>query len=651
MQGYVFEVENDALKKYFGYKSFLDLPLFHKTLGDCIYSEMNSCGAEEIKDLTFDEYIFDSKAPSDNVLVLFSNNFLSVEVNDFDRAKAYLKEFYLSDSQGKICGFYCTKYVLESVMKECVNFIDFCNKITDKYFDFPDISCVKTCFSINKVNDYLSLVAFSFEDKNNLNLPEIAQGIYTSSEIPKGDYVIIPPVYIGEGVQIERGAIIGPYSVLYNNVLVATKSSVKRSVIFENTYISDNCFVDSAICCSDASLRRNSAVFKGSVIGADSIVGESTILEDTTLLTNGTRISNMKVTDVCCNVGQSSEGTVFYGYTPMKAALLGCCLGNALEMPSIAVMSDGELNSTSLKLSVLGGLISSGSSCYDFGNGFLSSIFYSMSFCELDYGLFISGNSSGTVITLFDSEKNALSNVQLNKISRLLSNEQIKYAKSYQCKKVRVITSLGRLYISNLVNTVKHPLDFFPIIECENKSIRVVVNTALSKIKINSSGDSVVLRINEQGTQASAEYRGRSFNNETLRRIVSYYSYLEKASPETNDSASWDAVYMCFRIFEVLGKNNINLIEAENQLPDVYIADGEVEFHKALSSLASHISEYTDVSYKDNKLMIDDDDVKISISEIKNSNRLKIIVKASSFDVAEELTEDLAEYIRRCIDN
>ncbi len=646
MQGYVFEIENDALKKYFGYKSFLDLPLFHKTLGDCIFNELMLCGADDIKSFSFDEYVPCDNSDYDDVLVLFSNKFIIIENEAFIKSKSYLKEFYLSDFEGKICGIYCTKKIFASIIEECSDFTELYNKINEKYFDFPVFCCVKKCITISKCNDYFEIIKFCFDDKFYLNLPEIAQGIYTSSKIPKGDYVIVPPVYIGEGVQIERGSVIGPFSVIYNNVLVATKSDIKRSVVFENTYISDNCFIDGTLCCGNTSVRRNSAIFKGCVIGSDSIVGESTVIENDTLIPAETKISNIKAADICCNSGHSENGTVFYGYTPSKAALLGCCLGNVLEMPAIAVMGDGELNSTSLKLSLLGGLISAGSGCYDFGNGFLSSVYYYMNFCELRYGLFVNGNSSGTVITLIDSENNGLSHLELNKLGRLLSGEQVKFAKSYQCKKIRVISSLGRLYISNLVNSVKYPLSFLPVFECENKSIRVVVNTALSKLKINSTGESPVFKINEYGTQLTAEYKGRSFNNQTLIRIVSYYSFIDGDKENSSDFS--DAVIMCFKLLHILGKHKINLIEAENYLPHVYVADGEVDFHKALSSLASHISEYAEVSYRGDKLIIDKDDSKISISEGKN-NRLKISVKASSFEVAEELTDKLIEYIKRDI--
>ena len=653
MRGYVLEVENEALKDYFGYKSFLDIPIFHKTLGDCILNEMRLCGADEIKSIVFDDFIACIQEDYNYALVFFSNNFISVDDVDFSKRKKYLKGFYLTNSDDKVCGLYCSKELFKCILKECTDMIDFYNKVIVKFFDFPSFVCVKKCITITECNDYFSLIKACFKDEVDLNLPELAQGIYTSSKIPKGDYVIVPPVYIGDDVQIERGTVIGPFTAIYNNVLIAGEANVKESVVFDNAYISDNCFVNKTMCCNNASIRRNSAIFEGCVVGADTIVGECTLVENDTLIPIGSKISSIKSIDMSCNFGLSDEGASFYGFSPIRATLLGSCIGNALDMPAIAVMGDGELNSTALKLSLLGGLISTGCGCYDLGNGFLSSIYHYMKFCELRYGLFIKGNSSGTIITLIDMENKGLSHLVHNELGRLLLNEDIKFAKSYQCKKIRVITSLGRLYISNLVNIVKFPLNFLPVFECENKCIRYVVNTALIKLKINSTGESLIFKINEYGTQLAAEYKGVSFNNETLNRIVSYYSFLDGDKDSPCDFK--DAVITCFRLINILLKYNVNLIEAEKSLPSVYVADGEVEYKKSLSSLISHISEYGDVSYKNNIIVANKKDADISITEVDN-HRIRITVKASSFDAADEIVGELIDYItcdnnKRYLDN
>lgn len=653
MRGYVLEVENEALKDYFGYKSFLDMPIFHKTLGDCILNEMRLCGADEIKSIVFDDFIACNQEDYNYALVFFSNNFISVDDEDFSKRKKYLKVFYLTNSDDKVCGLYCSKELFKCILKECTDMIDFYNKVIVKFFDFPSFVCVKKCITITECKDYFSLIKACFKDDVHLNLPELAQGIYTSSKIPKGDYVIVPPVYIGDDVQIERGTVIGPFTAIYNNVLIAGEANVKESVVFDNAYISDNCFVDKTMCCNNASIRRNSAIFEGCVVGADTIVGECTLVENDTLIPIGSKISSIKSIDTSCGFGLSDEGASFYGFTPIRAALLGSCLGNALDMPMIAVMADGELNSAALKLSLLGGLVSTGCGCYDFGNGFLSSIYFYMNFCELRYGIFVNGNSSGTIMTFIDLKNKGLSHFVHNKLGSLLLSEQIKFADASQCKKIRTVTSLGRLYISNLVNIVKFPLNFLPAFECENKSIRYVANTAVTKLKINIKENTVLFKINDYGTKISAEYNGLSFNNETLIRIASYYSFLDGSMNNSCDFK--DAVITCFRLINVLAKYNVNLIEAEKSLPSVYVADGEVEFKKSLSSLVSHISEYTDVSYKNNIIVVNKKDADISITEADN-HRIKITVKASSFDAADEIVGELIDYItcdnnKRYLDN
>lgn len=62
--------------------------------------------------------------------------------------------------------------------------------------------------------------------------PQIAQGIFAKGELPKGDFHLIPPVYIGENVEIAPGAQIGPDCVIDDHCFVGPgrKSTLFRFI-------------------------------------------------------------------------------------------------------------------------------------------------------------------------------------------------------------------------------------------------------------------------------------------------------------------------------------------------------------------------------------------------------------------------------------
>ncbi len=648
MLGLIFDVPSYDLKNYFGLDSYLELPLLDKKLGQYFYNEFISAGANVIKTVSFEEINNSLDAISDDsCLCVFSDCFFEFDTEELSKAIEYLNDFYIKNSEGITSGFYCRKQTLYSVISECDSFDDLYLKTIDNLFDFPAIGCVENLCKINMCSEYISFIQNLLRQGDSKRIPEVAQGIFTPSNIPYGDYIIIPPVYFGENVQIEKKCVIGPGAVIQNNVLIASGTTVKNSVIFDNTYISNNCFVDGTLCCNNSSIRRNSATFNGSVIGNSVIVGESVALENNSRIPVSSRVENIDLSSVHCNAGQSEHYTQFYGYNPNKAALLGSCLGNILNKPSVAVVSDGELNSLSVKLSLLGGLVSTGVRCFDFGNSFMSSIYYFVEFCELDYGFFISGNESGTVITVTDKYAKGLNSLQMGELSFMLNQGSVKYCTKDECTKIRVISSLGRMYIQHLIKNLSGTLNFNPIIECENIIIRGVIKTAFSKLHINESEKNrIIFKINEQGTNLTVVYKEKTYSMSTLERIVSYFIYLDNEAQVFDLNKNIDAVQLCFKLLEVLYKYSLTIDDAEKMLPRVYIAENVTERNKELSAIASHISEYTDLSYSNGCLWAGDEDVKIQILETDNKKGYKVSVNASSFEFANELAVDIVQMIK-----
>ena len=67
--------------------------------------------------------------------------------------------------------------------------------------------------------------------------PQIAQGIFAKGELPKGDFHLIPPVYIGENVEIAPGAQIGPDCVIDDHCFVGPGAKARFSVLLESAYL------------------------------------------------------------------------------------------------------------------------------------------------------------------------------------------------------------------------------------------------------------------------------------------------------------------------------------------------------------------------------------------------------------------------------
>ena len=473
--------------------------------------------------------------------------------------------------------------------------------------------------------------------KINILLPEIAEGIFAEDSIPQGDFSIIPPVYFDRDVQVECGSIIGPNTIMMKETLVSKNSNIKNSVLLNGCFVSSDCYVDGVLMSDNVSVRRNSIILSESVLGGNCFVGEESVVENESLIKPFTRIDNFKKIFINYKRETNQSRAGFYGYTPEKAALLGASIGIVFEKSKIAVASDGELNSLALKLALLGGMITTGASCYDFGNSFMSSLHYFMEFCELDCAVFVSGNKSGTIITVFQSGGYSLNSAQYHNIKMIMTSDNIRRCDYEECKNVRQIHGMKRMYIQNLIKDFYSKLSVFPVIKCDNKIIQNVVDIALSKIGYEADGEIIVFNINYDGTRAIVEYDSVVYPHKKLLEIMRYYN-----GGNTESKALWsvDAVSLCFELMRVLLVNELTLDKALKELPPFYIAESTFEYNGKISTILNKIGDA-------NKIRIDGDDILIKKGENKlkitknDTGQLKIIAKSNTVETAEELVGEL----------
>ncbi len=659
---------NKIINECFGVNSCLELPFFTETLGNKVLKNISvadvdkiyvcskviksfqnhtDCEVEFIDDIRDIQCIF-SKNPNNLTSFFFSNIYFENEEDFYKLTEnKFADAFSVSNQTGDRISLILRNSKVYELLSD--------NNLNIKKLSFETAEkIIVNCYSktINKPSDYKNLISDILTGETNFLLPEVAQGVFAESKIPQGDFVIVPPVFFDEGVQVESGCVIGPCTAIMKNSLIAKNSNIRNSVISKNSYISSGCFLDNVMCSENVSVRRNSVVFSDTVLGHDSALGEDSIIENGSYIRPFSKIDDFKKNYINFKQESNQSPAGFYGYTPEKAALLGAAVGIVFNSPKIAVASDGELNSTALKLSLLGGLITTGASCYDFGNTFLSSLHYYMSFCELDCAVFVSGNREGTAITVFYKNTYSLSNSDYYNIKNVMTSGEIKRCESEECKNIRQIHGMQRMYVQNLIKTFDNELDFVPVFECENKRIQSILEIAVSKIGFKTGKKCVIFKINYEGTKITAESNGIHFSHGKILEIVSHFAtekgdiYLKNVSGNPDELWKLDAVILCFKLLEILQNNKVTLNEAYKILPTFYVAESTVFSKVPLSALASEISNKNCVNYDKGELCYQDGSSKVRINKM-NDGSLKIAARAVTVEAAREIVGDLTEIISR----
>jgi len=118
--------------------------------------------------------------------------------------------------------------------------------------------------------------ALSGEVELKKDAPEVKNGVWSLSPLPDGA-VLIPPVFVGRGVNIGQFARVGPCVSLGAGSSVESGASVRESVV-DGAAIGKNASVSGAVVCRDASVGEGASVSEGAVIGEGCVIGADAVI-------------------------------------------------------------------------------------------------------------------------------------------------------------------------------------------------------------------------------------------------------------------------------------------------------------------------------------------------------------------------------------
>ena len=502
---------------------------------------------------------------------------------------------------------------------------------------------------LDSIKSYRGLLFDILNGKTNYKPPFVAEGVYTESTVPVGDYSIIPPVYFDESVQIESGSVVGPNTVIYKNSLISDNTSIKNSVLFENVFVSSGCFVDGAVCCDNASIKRNSAVFSGSIIGADALIGEDMTLENGSVINKNVKYDKFNIYPYGNRKLFSFEEKL-QGLSPDKCTLLGSAFAVVFNNPKVIVGSDGSPSSLSLKLAFMSGLIASGSECLDVGVSFKSQMFFSSKFCDCDFSVFFSG-IGGTDIEIFDSNNKQLSKTQYCNLFDFCNKGKFIYNETEKYKNIRQIKGLRRMYIREITAFSEDDLPFVINIFCENKILLKTLEEILKiTTKTNEKRDRFILFMNENGMNVNIKFKDKIYNQKVLERLVFFFM-------KKNDSVGifeselyrtlwrFDSVFLVMAVLNIVKLTGKSLEILMKEIPSFYIKSNCVNVNCKDSEIAEKISLKFKFNHQNGAFNIKCDDGYLKVINDKNKGKIKVIASAESMAVSEELCNRFTEFL------
>lgn len=352
---------------------------------------------------------------------------------------------------------------------------------------------------ISDFESYRRAVRDFFDKKINLPFPcdEKAPGVWIdeNATVMQGA-VIMPPVYIGSGSMINRGARIESYCQIGRDVTVDCFAGIKRSTIMDNSYICEGASVRGALVGRKCEIGIESAAYEGSVIGEGTKIGKHCVLrtsvhiwpdkyiEDESCVNENMVWENTAVRSLFSDGG--AYGVINRELTPEFASMLARAVVTLLG-DKIAVSCDGSGAGSMIKNALLSGISSGGATAYDFGEQPLPITRSGVRFYNLNGGIALStfvrsGIMYGS-LDIINSLGADIEDEDLKKIEKLLASSMSKRKSALSIPESEFMFEYKLYYLKQLINsTSKKPLGAKLLIHCPSQWATQLLKSAASDI-------------------------------------------------------------------------------------------------------------------------------------------------------------------------
>lgn len=549
---------------------------------------------------------------------------------------------------------------------------------------------------IGDLGAYLRCQHDMLNNKVKCGLISINEGIYSKQNIlPTGEYRLIPPVYIGENVEIEAGAEIGPNTVIDDGCLVGDSAKIRYSVMLENSYASSNAEMTSAILGTGASIKRNATMYEFSATGTGAIIGKNAdvrpnvlIWPEKTISDGTTAYKNIKYgkfsRDIFDDDGISGESGI--ELTSETCARLGAAIGSTHAGRKTGIAFDGKLNSKIMKLAMISGLMSSGSLVWDFGECFEAQLSFFTSFCGLGMGIFIA-DSEGTKIKVCGEGGLSLPRFLEREVEARLAKGEINRSGSESCRDIADMSSIRMIYQQELSRQARYGLIGQSAgIECENEQIARILRECLDRLGCEYSSK-IVFKISPEGTSLDIVDKtigeipyekllaiccinelqsdrdialpydapqflnslAKSYNKRALRYLRSPADNADSEARRLSMKQVWvrDGLFMAVRLLSIMNERGITIAQLLKEVPDFYIQRKVLDIDISPTQLSEYLGlDNNEINSNKEGLTLKRDNGRLLITPTRKGDKLKLFAEASNMEAAEELFAEFEKKVK-----
>ncbi|MDR1463944.1 MAG: NTP transferase domain-containing protein [Oscillospiraceae bacterium] len=526
-------------------------------------------------------------------------------------------------------------------------------------------------------------------------LPGLSQGgdgVFAKNAVPHGEFQLIPPVYLGDEVEIAAGAAVGPYAVLDDGCLVGEGAKVRSSVLLQNVSVSAQASLTGALLCPGAAVRRGAALFEGSAVGSGAIIGAGACVRPDVAVwprkiveSNAVLSGNLKYGACTASLFEDGgiggeEGMLL---TPETCAAIGAAIGSIKSCKKAGIACDGSPGAKALMLALTAGLMSAGSHVWSFSECFEAQLSFFTSFCGLGIGVFVCGGREPSIRVCGEGGLTIPRYLERD-IEAKLARGEFHRCSGSACKDIADMSSIRMMYSRELMKQAPYELQGMRArIESDNSQLKSLLEDCLERLGCAPDGEPV-FRINAAGTQLSAQEGEDRWSGERLLAVCCQqelergndlalpfdapemldalaqnagrkaYRYLSSPADQSDSAArrlsarqAWvrDALFMTVRLLSVMKETECSLSDLCRKLPPFYVEKKSFSLPFSPSLLTKVLGESDAVVDSATEgVILHKENGRLLITPSKSGRRVHVFAEAGDAETARELCDGMEQF-------
>lgn len=505
---------------------------------------------------------------------------------------------------------------------------------------------------------------------------------------------IIPPVFIGANVIIDKGSVIEPCSVIDDNAVIGSRVRISGSYVGENAVVSSRSELTESVVCSSALIKKSVQCGELSVIGEKAVIGESTRIEDNIKIWAGKEVLPNSVISRHIIIGSGKslhiddESEFNFGTAvnaPADFARMGMAIGTAFNKNDVVIVGYSDDNSAKILCSsLISGLISTGLKIFNAGKCTNQQIMYGTARFSAKAGCFVSADY-GEKIKITDKGGLPLKRNIERKIESAYNNNSFRTLNSHDYGNLYEFNGTKALYEIHLNEML--PNKFTGInaeIRSSNKETACLADE-LFHSKNDVDGEKIIFHISADGNSCSVytDKTGYIFY-ERLVLLAMKALYKKGASvsvpfsfPMGADSLAASEGGYLFRYYNSPDNNSDEKARSIAQKTDNlfvrdglalacvicgYLSENNVTFSQAMTNIPKFSSIQRYVSYKGNPVdliqtisseanggegvVYSKESTRALIRPLKNGNGLMIFAESFKSEEATAVCDEIQEKLK-----